>query len=253
VPTLVVMATIRRLPNHRSGTAAPLVRAVLFDMDGTLVETEQYWGEAMFELAERLGGRMSESARAATVGSTMRRSMTILHADLGLDRTEDELLADARWVEDRTAQLLGAGISWCPGARELLTAVRAAGLRTALVTTTPRRLADIVLATIRTDLDGDPFDVTVCGDEVPALKPDPAPYRQAMAALGVQPADCVVVEDSESGVAAGLAAGVTVLGVPSVQKIERVEGLTLRDGLVGVDVPMLADLLAGRGLPDGAA
>jgi HAD superfamily hydrolase (TIGR01509 family) len=253
VPTVVVMATTGRLPISRPGTAPSLLRAVLFDMDGTLVETEQYWGEAMFELAERLGGRMSESARAATVGSTMRRSMTILHADLGLDRTEDELLADARWVEDRTAQLLGAGISWCPGARELLTAVRAAGLRTALVTTTPRRLADIVLATIRTDLDGDPFDVTVCGDEVPALKPDPAPYRQAMTALGVQPADCVVVEDSESGVAAGLAAGVTVLGVPSVQKIERVEGLTLRDGLVGVDVPMLADLLAGRGLADGAA
>jgi HAD superfamily hydrolase (TIGR01509 family) len=247
------MATTGRLPIHRPGTAPSLLQAVLFDMDGTLVETEQYWGEAMFELAERLGGRMSESARAATVGSTMRRSMSILHADLGLDRTEDQLLADARWVEDRTAQLLGAGISWCPGARELLTAVRAAGLRTALVTTTPRRLADIVLATIRTDLDGDPFDVTVCGDEVPALKPDPAPYRQAMAALGVQPADCVVVEDSESGVAAGLAAGVTVLGVPSVQKIERVEGLTLRDGLVGVDVPMLADLLAGRGLADGAA
>jgi HAD superfamily hydrolase (TIGR01509 family) len=253
VPTVVVMATTGRLPISRPGTAPSLLRAVLFDMDGTLVETEQYWGEAMFELAERLGGRMSESARAATVGSTMRRSMTILHADLGLDRTEDELLADARWVEDRTAQLLGAGISWCPGARELLTAVRAAGLRTALVTTTPRRLADIVLATIRTDLDGDPFDVTVCGDEVPALKPDPAPYRQAMAALGVQPADCVGVEDSESGVAAGLAAGVTVLGVPSVQKIERVEGLTLRDGLVGVDVPMLADLLAGRGPADGAA
>jgi beta-phosphoglucomutase-like phosphatase (HAD superfamily) len=242
VPTLVVMATIRRLPNHRSGTAAPLVRAVLFDMDGTLVETEQYWGEAMFELAGILGGRMSESARAATVGSTIRRSMSILHADLGLDRTEEQLLADARWVEDRTAQLLATGISWCPGARELLTEVRAAGLRTALVTTTPRRLADIVLATIRTDLDGDPFDVTVCGDEVPARKPDPAPYRQAMAELGVQ-----------SGVAAGLAAGIAVLGVPTVQKIEPAEGLTLRDGLVGVDVPMLADVRAGRGLADGAA
>jgi len=247
------MATTGRLQTHRPGTAASPVRAVLFDMDGTLVETEQYWGEAMFELAGILGGRMSESARAATVGSSMRRSMSILHADLGLDRTEEQLLADARWVEDRTAQLLAAGISWCPGARELLTEVRAAGLRTALVTTTPRRLADIVLATIRTDLDGDPFDVTVCGDEVPARKPDPAPYRQAMAALGVEPGDCVVVEDSESGVAAGLAAGIAVLGVPAVQKIEPAAGLTLRDGLVGVDVPMLADVLAGRGLADGAA
>jgi HAD superfamily hydrolase (TIGR01509 family) len=222
------------------------LRAVLFDMDGTLVETEQYWGEAMFELAERLGGRMSEGARASTVGSTMRRSMTILHADLGLVRTEEQLLADARWVEDRTAQLLGAGVSWCPGARELVTAVRAAGLRTALVTTTPRRLADIVLAAIRSDLGGDPFDVTVCGDEVPARKPDPAPYLQAMAALGVEPGECVVVEDSESGVAAGLAAGAAVLGVPTVQELAPAPGLTLRSGLVGVDVAGLADVLAAR-------
>ncbi|HET6393279.1 MAG TPA: HAD family phosphatase [Blastococcus sp.] len=230
--------------------AAGELRAVLFDMDGTLVETEQYWGEAMFELAARLGGRMSAAARASTVGSTMRRSMTILHADLGLVRTEEQLLADARWVEDRTAQLLGAGVSWCPGARELVTAVRAAGLRTALVTTTPRRLADIVLASIRADLDGDPFDVTVCGDEVPARKPDPAPYQQAMGALAVEPSECVVVEDSESGVAAGLAAGAAVLGVPTVQELAPAPGLTLRSGLVGVDVAGLAGVLARRDLVD---
>ena len=146
-------------------TAPPTtLRAVLFDMDGTLVETEEYWGEAMFELAERLGGRMSAEARAETVGSTMRRSMQVLHADLGVTRTEDQLQGDARWVEDRTAQLMGAGIAWQPGARDLLVAVRAAGLACALVTTTPRRLAEIVLGSIRADLGRDPFDLTSCGD-----------------------------------------------------------------------------------------
>jgi HAD superfamily hydrolase (TIGR01509 family) len=223
------------------------LRAVLFDMDGTLVETEQMWGEAMFELAAQLGGRMSDEARARTVGASMHVSMTVLHADLGLTRSEEQLQADARWVEDRTAELLGEGISWRPGAAELIREVRTAGLQTALVTTTPRRLADIVLRVIRDDLGTDPFDITICGDEVPARKPDPAPYRQAMQALAVDPAECVVIEDSASGIAAGLAAGVAVLGVPVMQSVDDAPGLTLRDGLVGVGVAELADVLAVGG------
>ena len=222
-------------------------------MDGTLVETEQYWGEAMFELAARLGGRMSDDARARTVGSSMRVSMGVLHADLGLRRSEEQLQADARWVEDRTAELMAGGIAWQPGARELLVAVRAAGLATALVTTTPRRLAEIVLRSIRDDLGCDPFDLTVCGDEVPARKPDPAPYLQAIAALGVDPDECVVIEDSAAGIASGLAAGVAVLGVPAMQAVEPAPGLTLRDDLVGVGPADLAVLLADLDLADAPA
>ena len=147
--------------------------------------------------------------------------MSILHADLGLRRSEEQLQADGRWVEDRTAELMAGGISWRPGAAELLREVRDAGLATALVTTTPRRLADIVLGVIRADLGEDPFDVTVCGDEVPARKPDPAPYRQAMQALAVDPGECVVIEDSQAGITAGLAAGAAVLGVPRCSRSTR--------------------------------
>ena len=224
--------------------------AVLFDMDGTLVQTEEYWGEAMFELAASLGGHMSPEARARTVGTSMRRSMEVLHADLGVVRTEEQLQADARWVEERVGELMGAGAAWQPGARELVAAVRAAGLRTALVTTTPRRLADIVLARIAADLDGSPFDVTVCGDEVPARKPDPAPYLQAAAALDVAPSVCVVVEDSQVGVTSGLAAGMAVLGVPAMQPVPPAPGLTLVETLAGTGVDDLADVLvAGRSMP----
>ncbi|NEK85745.1 HAD family phosphatase [Blastococcus saxobsidens] len=222
------------------------LEAVLFDMDGTLVQTEEYWGEAMFELAAALGGRMSPEARAATVGTSMRRSMEVLHADLGVVRTEEQLQADARWVEDRAGELMGGGIAWRPGARELLEAVRAAGLATALVTTTPRRLADIVLRSIAADLDGDPFDLTVCGDEVPARKPDPAPYLQAAARLGAEVAACVVVEDSLVGVTSGLAAGMAVLGVPALQPVPPAPGLTLRGTLAGSGVDDLAAVLAAR-------
>ena len=122
--------------------------------------------------------------------------------------------------------------------------MRTAGLQAALVTTTPRRLADIVLRVIADDLGGDPFDLTICGDEVPARKPDPAPYRQAMQALAVDAAECVVIEDSATGIAAGLAAGVAVLGVPAMQSVDAAPGLTLRDSLAGVGVVDLAALLA---------
>jgi HAD superfamily hydrolase (TIGR01509 family) len=233
----------------RSGT----VRAVLFDMDGTLVQTEEYWGEAMFELGDRLGGRMSDEARAETVGTSMRTSMRVLYADLGVVRSEDQLHADARWVEVRAAELMSAGIPWRPGAADLLRAVAAAGVRSALVTTTPRGIADIVLESIRADLGMDPFDVTICGDEVPARKPDPAPYLQAMDALGVGPEECVVVEDSEVGIASGLAAGAVVLGVPMLQVVAPAPGLTLRADLTGVGMAELTEVLRATGSPQRRA
>ena len=234
-----------------TGEQEPTVAAVLFDMDGTLVETEEYWGDALFGLARRYGGELSAIARASTVGQSLRTSLGVVYADLGLDRgrsaDERRMRADARWVEDRVAELLAAGVHWRPGARELLAAVRAAGLPTALVTTTARRLTDLVLAAITRSFPGGlPFDVTVCGDEVPARKPDPAPYLQAAAALGVDVRRCVVVEDSAVGVTAGLASGAVVLGVPAMQALEPAPGLVLRETLAGVDPADLAALLADR-------
>jgi HAD superfamily hydrolase (TIGR01509 family) len=229
------------------------LRAVLFDMDGTLVETEEYWGEALFALARRLGGELSPEARRATVGTSMRASMHTVYRDLGIVRSESQLQTDGRWVEDTTGQMLADEVTWRPGAADLLLSVRDAGLATALVTTTPRRLADIVLAAIRADLGADPFDITLCGDEVPARKPDPAPYLMAMDALGVQPEECVVVEDSAVGISAGLAAGAAVLGVPTVQRIDPAPALTVMDGLVGIGPIELADVLADADLADSAA
>ncbi len=222
-------------------------------MDGTLVQTEEYWTEALFELAATLGGRMSAEARASTVGTSMRRAMGVLYADLGVVRSEEQLQADAHRVEERVAELMAAGIPWRPGAQELVTAVHAAGLRSALVTTTPRRLTDIVLGRITADLGGDPFDLTVCGDEVPARKPDPAPYLQAMGALGVVPGECVVIEDSLVGVTSGLAAGAAVLGVAGFQPVPPAPGLTQVDTLAGVGLPELAEVLAAREPVDATA
>ncbi|WP_233495895.1 HAD family phosphatase [Geodermatophilus sp. TF02-6] len=227
--------------------------AVLFDMDGTLVETEECWGAAMGELAARLGGRLSAQARARTVGTSMPVALGVLYADVGVRRTDEQQRGDARAIEDAVARMVARGVTWRPGARELLAAVRAAKLRTALVTTTPRRLADLVLAHVERAFGGGGggggrpvFDVTVCGDEVPARKPDPAPYLQALAALGVTADAAVVVEDSLAGVTAGLAAGAAVLGVPSLQPLPPLPGLVLRDSLCGIGVADLDALVAAR-------
>src|SRR4051812_10172419 len=223
-------------------------------MDGTLVETEQYWGEAMFGLARELGGEFSAAARERTVGTSMRVAMDILYADLGVVRTEEQFRADAAWIEDRVAVLLGGDIHWRPGAQDLIAEVRHAAVPTALVTTTPRRLADIVLGAIgRAFPDVPPFDVTVCGDEVPARKPDPAPYRQAMAGLRVTADRCVVVEDSLAGATAGLAAGAVVLGVPSMQPLPEAPGLVLRNTLAGVGLADLEHLVATHDPADSPA
>jgi HAD superfamily hydrolase (TIGR01509 family) len=226
------------------------LHAVLFDMDGTLVETEQYWGEAMAALADQLGGRMSPAARERTVGTSMRFALNVLYDDLGVRRSEEQLVADGLWIEERTGELMAAGAQWRPGARELVLEVAASGLPTALVTTTPRRLAAVVLAQLAEDLGGPPFDVTVCGDEVPVRKPDPAPYRQAMTALGVDPGRCVAVEDSLAGVSSALAAGATVLAVPSLQPLPPAPGLAVRPTLVGVGLAELRALVEPRGPVD---
>jgi HAD superfamily hydrolase (TIGR01509 family) len=180
----------------------------LFDMDGTLVDSEKVWDVGLREMAAGYGGVLSEAARLATIGTSSPEAMQILHADLG-QPWRDPVAAAAR-LDARVMELFAEGLEWLPGARELLRQVRSSGLRTALVTNTVRTLTDIALGTIGAAN----FDVIVCGDEVVRAKPDPAPYLAAAAALGVDLARCVAIEDSPAGVASALAAGCAVLAVP---------------------------------------
>ncbi len=210
--------------------------AVLFDMDGTLVDSEKVWDVALHELAAHAGGTLSETARLAMIGSSMATSMRILREDLAQpDRDE---AADVAWLEKRVEELFAEGLVWRPGALELLRAVRAAGLPTALVTSTGRRLVEVALDT----LGRENFDAVVCGDEVSAPKPDPAPYRAAAQLLGVKIEDCVAIEDSPTGMASAVASGAAVLAVPAELELPPTDGVHLRDSLEGVDAAFLAKL-----------
>ena len=212
--------------------------AVLFDMDGTLVDSERVWGAALTELAVHAGGVLSDTARLAMVGTSMARSMQLFREDLGQPGRPEA--PDVEWLTTRVQEMFADGLVWRPGAMELLLAVRAAGIPTALVTSTGRRLVEVALKT----LGADNFDVVVCGDEVERPKPDPEPYRTAAALLGVPISACVAIEDSPSGVASAFAAGARVLAVPAELELAPVDGVHLRSTLAGVDIAYLTDLLS---------
>jgi HAD superfamily hydrolase (TIGR01509 family) len=210
---------------------------VLFDMDGTLVDSEKVWDVALRELARRAGGELSDSARRAMIGTNMGRTMQLMRDDLGQPGRPEA--PDVEWLSGRVFELFRQGLVWRPGAYELLQAVRAAGLPTALVTSTGRTLVEVALDT----LGRENFDVVVCGDEVRAPKPDPEPYRTAADLLGVPIEDCVAIEDSPTGVASAVASGAAVLAVPAELELPPTDGVRLLTTLEGVDLDYLSDLL----------
>ena len=187
---------------------SPELRAVLFDMDGTVVDSEHLWAHAMRMIAADLGGTLTEEALARTTGLSVPASVDLMLTELGSDlpheQATEQLLA-------RTADVFAAELMWQPGAQELIDALRAEGVTTALVTNSPRVVVDVAMER----LGGHRFDRAVCGDEVSVHKPDPEPYLTAMSMLDLPAEQCLAVEDSPSGTAAAVAAGIPVLVVPS--------------------------------------
>ncbi|MFI6242628.1 HAD family hydrolase [Micromonospora sp. NPDC050795] len=213
---------------------------MLFDMDGTLVDSEKLWDVALQELAKEYGGELSVDARQSTIGTAMAESMRILHDDLGQPERDPEI--SAAWINARILELFRTGLPWRPGAFDLLGAVRAAGIPTALVTSSPRALVEIALDT----LGRDNFDTVVAGDEVVAAKPHPEPYLTGARLLGVPIERCVAIEDSPTGVASALASGAAVLAVPAEVALPSTVGVHQVESLTGVDLALLAALLTDR-------
>lgn len=207
-------------------------------MDGTLVDSEKLWDVALDELAARYGGSLSPTARRSMVGTSMAESMAVLHADL--DQPWRDPVAGAAWLEARVAELFVTDLRWRPGALALLSAVRTAGIPTALVTSTARALVEVALET----LGRSSFDAVVCGDEVDSTKPHPEPYLTAARLLDVPIGRCVAIEDSPTGVASALSAGAVVLAVPAEVPLDPTDGVHLLESLTAADLDLLAALLA---------
>lgn len=212
------------------------LRAVLFDMDGLLVDSEPVWSVAEAEVMAWLGGPWNLDVKAQCVGRRVDESCRILVGIAGSDVPPEEV--EARLI-GRMCELFRADLPLLPGALEVVDAVRAAGLGTALVSSSYRALVDAALESIGAAR----FDVTVAGDEVVNAKPDPEPYLTAAAALGAHPADCVVVEDSLAGSQSGLAAGCPVVVVPNVVTVPPAPGRVVVPSLADVTLDRLRDLV----------
>ncbi len=176
-------------------------------MDGTIIDTEPHWMEAETQLIAEYGGSWSHEEALSLVGQGLWHSARVLQSR-GVTLTEDEIIDHLTDIV--LDKLRTSGLPWRPGARELLLALREAGVRTALVTMSIRKMAQLVADTI----DFDAFEIVVAGDEVEHSKPHPAAYLRATELLGVDPADCVAIEDSPPGVASASSAGAATIGVP---------------------------------------
>ena len=209
--------------------------AVLFDMDGLLVDTEPLWFETEMEVMGRLGAPWTREDQKQLLGGSMPRTVSYL---LGKATRPAPPEAVAQWMTDGMLERAAAGrVTVMPGARELLAEVAASGLPYALVTSSERPLAETVLASA-----GFSFPVTVTGDDVPVTKPDPAPYLLAAKLLDVDPARCVALEDSPNGAASATAAGCRVVAVPSFGEMPQAPGRLIVGSLRDVSLGTLRDL-----------
>ncbi|WP_312856230.1 HAD family hydrolase [Nocardioides pelophilus] len=212
------------------------MKAVLWDMDGTLVDTEPYWMATEVELAEEYGATWTTADAQHLVGNSLISSGHYIRERTGIPLSAEQIVE--RLLDGVVARVQHA-VPWCPGARELLLALKDAGVPCGLVTMSYQRF----VAPILEHLPPETFRVVVTGDQVDNGKPHPEPYLTAAAALGVEPEDCVAIEDSPTGATSAAAANCRVLVVPNHVAVPSGPRRVFRESLVGVTPAELAALL----------
>lgn len=201
--------------------------AVVFDNDGLLLDTESVWTRAEEDLFERRGLEFTPADKRELVGTSAEIAGGILERRLGEPGRAAELIEELNAL---VVAELEHGVEAMIGARELLERLRQRGTPIGLVSNSPLRFVQRSIEIV--GFEGH-FDVIVSAHEVAAPKPAPDPYLEACRRLGVEPGPSVVaLEDSPTGVAAARAAGLTVIGVPSIEGIALEEAHHLAESLL---------------------
>ena len=210
-------------------------QAVLWDLDGTIIDSEPYWLLSEQRMVEEFGGTWSEADGMALVGSgltfaatEMQRHGVTLPVDVIVQRMVDEV--DAMIAEQ---------IPWREGARELLDSIHAAGIPQVIVTMSYRSTAHFIANAVGI------FAAVVSGEDVGNPKPHPEPYLMGAAAVGADPRLCVALEDSIPGNASAVAAGVVTIAVPLHIAIPDSPEYTTWHTIVGRDVSDIREVFSG--------
>ena len=214
-----------------------LPAAVLWDLDGTLVDTEPTWFAAERALARRHGATWSAADGLALVGNDLVESGRYIKRRMGLALTAEQIVDDL--LDDMVASV-AKGVVFCRGARPLLDELRGLDVRCGLVTMSYRRMVDPILE----QLPSGTFGAVVTGDEVTHGKPHPEAYLTAAGILGVLPSDCIAIEDSLTGTESAEAAGARVVAVPNRVGVPPRPGRVVIPTLRGIGVAELVRLAA---------
>ena len=206
-----------------------LPSAVLWDMDGTLIDSEPYWMNSEGAFARENNTVWTKQDGLSLVGMSLYDSSKIIKEKVGSSLEPEQIIQ--KLTDEVTAQLKQK-ILWRPGAKELLLMLRREKIKTALVTMSMHRMAQQVVDAIGFDA----FDVIVAGDDVRQGKPHPEAYLKAAELLGVRPEDCVAFEDSNTGLRSAEAAGTKAVGIKNIVEIPAIPGRILWPTLEGVSL-----------------
>jgi HAD superfamily hydrolase (TIGR01509 family) len=209
--------------------------AVLWDMDGTLVDSEHYWLSSEQELASSVGAVWTEQDGLNMIGMSLYDSSRLIKQKLNLEMSTQEIIDR---LTNSVISKLNQSLPWRPGAEALLRSVRAAGIPTVLVTMSMRRNAEEVVSRMGFEA----FDLIIAGDDVEHGKPHPEPYLKAASELGVEITNCIAFEDSISGLHSAEASGAIAIGIPHMVQIPEREGRILWPTLVGISVSDLESI-----------
>jgi HAD superfamily hydrolase (TIGR01509 family) len=215
------------------------LKAVLWDHDGTLVDTEPYWIEAELALAARFGVHWTEEDALACVGSPMPESARRMQV-AGVPMENEEIILH---LCNEVIDLMDErGIRWLPGVQEMFAQLAGAGIRCAIVSNAWRSVVEKTASELPEGI----VEFILPGDEMKYAKPDPWPYRTAAEALGVPIENTIAIEDSLAGTLSAEAAGMPVLVIPSVIDVPDAPGRSKATSLTEVTLDTFRAIVAGE-------